>query len=126
MKRHHTIYFAFGLSAIACYQAALAADPPRSTETPIEHLIVVVGENISFDNLFATYEPPPGQTVGNLLSRGIVNKDGSPGPRFADAAQHQASVGDRYAVVPATAAVFTHLPQLVTTYALALPRDALV
>ena len=40
--------------------------------TPIEHLIVIVGENLSFDNVFATYEPPPGQTVGNLLSRELT------------------------------------------------------
>ena len=65
--------------AIACQcpaQFANAADATRVTATPIEHLIVVVGENISFDNLFATYEPPAGERVANLLSRGIVDRDG--------------------------------------------------
>ena len=102
--------------------AATAA--PRSTVTPIEHLIVVVGENLSFDNLFATYEPAAGQTVGNLLSRGIVNKDGSPGPHFADAAQREASVRDRYSVTPPTGAAFAVLPQPGTNYAKDLPQYA--
>jgi len=51
---------------------------PRTT-TPIEHLIVVVGENLSFDNLFGIYEPRLGAAVHNLLSEGIANRDGSPG-----------------------------------------------
>jgi hypothetical protein len=68
---------------------------PRTTVTQIEHLIVIVGENLSFDNVFATYEPAADQRVGNLLSRGIVNKDSSPGPHFANAAQREASVRDR-------------------------------
>ncbi|HXW84441.1 MAG TPA: hypothetical protein VEJ86_08545, partial [Candidatus Binataceae bacterium] len=38
--------------------------------TPIRHLIVVVGENHSFDNLFGAYQPEPGQTIRNLLSEG--------------------------------------------------------
>src|SRR5271167_4421079 len=50
-----------------------------STRTPIKHLIIVIPENRSFDNVFATYTPPPGQTVWNLLSRGIIKADGSPG-----------------------------------------------
>ena len=106
------------LGGVAC-----AADAPRGTETPIEHLIVVIGENISFDNLFATYEPPPGETVGNLLSRGIVDRDGKPGARFAAAAQRVASVRERYAVIPATGAAFITLPRPGTNYARGLPRD---
>ena len=66
---------------------AWSAGAAPVTETPIEHLIIIVGENISFDNLFATYEPPPGSTVANLLSRGIVDRQGKPGPRFAEALQ---------------------------------------
>ena len=90
-----------GCARLRLARIGLAAQPierARTTATPIEHLIVVVGENLSFDNLFATYEPPPGETVGNLLSRGIVNRDGSPGPHFADAAQREArfaiAIGD--------------------------------
>jgi acid phosphatase len=113
---------ASAILAIAGAHAATAA--PRSTVTPIEHLIVVVGENLSFDNLFATYEPAAGQTIGNLLSRGIVNKDGSPGPHFADAAQREALVRDRYSVTPPTGAAFAVLPQPGTNYAKDLPQYA--
>lgn len=103
---------------------ASSADAPAATATPIEHLIIIVGENISFDNLFGTYEPPPGDKVANLLSRGIVDRQGMPGPRFGNAAQRQASVVEHYAVTPATSAGFATLPQPGTTYAKGLPRHA--
>ena len=102
--------------------SATALTAPRTTATPIEHLIIVVGENLTFDNLFATYRPGAGQMVGNLLSRGIVNADGSPGLRFADAVQRQASVIDRYSAIPVTGAPFAVLPQPGTTYATGLPQ----
>ena len=51
-----------------------------STATPIKHVIVIIGENRTFDHIFATYKPVAGQTVYNLLSKGIVNADGTPGP----------------------------------------------
>ena len=50
------------------------------TTTPIQHVIVIIGENRTFDHLFATYQPVnQGETVFNLLSEGIVNADGTPG-----------------------------------------------
>jgi phospholipase C len=116
---------ASAIRAIAWVHAETVVAPPgapRATVTPIEHLIVVVGENLSFDNLFATYEPAAGQSVGNLLSRGIVNKDGGPGPRFAEAAQREANVRDRYSVTPPTGAAFAVLPQPSTNYAKDLPH----
>jgi phospholipase C len=58
------------------------------TASPIKHVIVIVGENRTFDHIFATYQPQPGNTVGNLLSKGIVNSDGSPGPNYALAQQY--------------------------------------
>jgi phospholipase C len=33
------------------------------TISPIEHVIVVVGENHTFDNVFGGYVPRPGQTI---------------------------------------------------------------
>ena len=58
------------------------------TETPIKHVIIIVGENRSFDHLFATYEPVrKHERVLNLLSEGIINSDGTPGPNFAKAQQ---------------------------------------
>lgn len=58
------------------------ADDGRRTATPIKHVIVLIGENRSFDNVFATYEARKGQTVSNLLSEGIIQADGRPGPNF--------------------------------------------
>ena len=48
---------------------------------------MIIGENRSFDHVFATYEPKHGQTVWNLLSEGIMNADGTPGPNFRKAEQ---------------------------------------
>src|SRR5262249_4024146 len=53
------------------------------TATPIKHVIVLIGENWTFDSIFATYRPKDGQRVSNLLSRGIVTASGDPGPNFA-------------------------------------------
>ncbi|HEU4611745.1 MAG TPA: alkaline phosphatase family protein [Kofleriaceae bacterium] len=99
------------------------AEPARKTATPIQHLIVVVGENLSFDNLFGTFEPAPGQTVANLLSRGIVTKDGAPGPHYALGAQKIGAASGRYEVTPAIAGAYQTLPRPGTTYARGLPRN---
>ena len=70
-----------------------AADTDRAvdklpTETPIKHVIIVVGENRSFDHLFATYQPVrKRERVLNLRSQDIINADGTPGPNFAKAQQ---------------------------------------
>jgi phospholipase C len=52
------------------------------TATPIKHVIVLIGENRTFDHLYATYQPKKGQSVLNLLSQGIIEADGRPGPNF--------------------------------------------
>jgi phospholipase C len=54
-------------------------------------VIVIIGENRSYDHVFATYQPKAGQTTFNLLSEGIVNADGTPGPNFKKAQQLQAN-----------------------------------
>jgi phospholipase C len=59
----------------------------EKTASPIKHVIIIVGENRTFDHIFATYKPTNGQTVDNLLSRKIINADGTPGPNFSQAAQ---------------------------------------
>lgn len=106
------------LSALVAWQPmAASAMPVAKTATPIEHLIVIVGENHSFDNLFATYKPKHGQTVRNLLSEGIVNADGTPGPNFGKAAQWQASDTDVYRLAPTKTQPYATLPQPNTTYA---------
>src|SRR6202012_1631182 len=81
------------------------------TETPIKHLIVIVGENRSFDNVFATYQPKSGQKVWNLLSQGIVNADGTPGPNFAAYAQQEVTSSDgRFALNPTNKQPYKYLP----------------
>jgi phospholipase C len=52
----------------------------EGTKSPIKHVIILIGENRTFDNVYGTYVPKRGQSVSNLLSKGIVNADGSPGP----------------------------------------------
>lgn len=69
---------------------AEAHDREHRPRTPIKHVIVIVGENRTFDHIFATYKPRHGETVDNLLSRGIVKEDGTPGPNYAQAAQNSA------------------------------------
>jgi phospholipase C len=53
---------ATALSALSLSAAAQSADPDPTvdaikTATPIKHVIIIVGENRSFDHLFATYVP---------------------------------------------------------------------
>ena len=54
---------------------SLNAESPKKTGSqaisPIQHVIVIVGENRSFDHLFATYVPQSGEAVNNLLSEQI-------------------------------------------------------
>ena len=54
----------------------------QKTQSPIKHVIVILGENRTFDHLFATYEQGRGEHVDNLLSKGIINKDGTPWPEL--------------------------------------------
>jgi acid phosphatase len=109
---------------IALMLLAPGASARAQTATPVEHLIVVIGENISFDNLFGTYRPKSGAAVHNLLSQGIVNRDGSPGPNFANAAQRRAEVRETYQVTPPVVGTYGELPQPGTTHAVGLPRFA--
>ncbi len=105
-----------GVLACAPVTSALSKeDPDQGTRTPIKHVIVVIAENRSFDHVFGTYTPKHGQTVSNLLSRGIVNADGTPGPTFALARQF---------TVPPQAAYYIGAPAK-TPYAILPPPDTL-
>src|ERR1700733_12852784 len=100
-----------GLGSLALFQfsvgAALAStaatSPDAGTRSPIKHVIVIIGENRSFDHVFATYVPKGGQKVWNLLSEGIVTSDGSPGPNFDKAEQNAAQdpTADAFLLNPA-------------------------
>jgi phospholipase C len=82
------------LMLVALPVSSQANDEDRSehgkTATPIKHLIVLIGENRTFDHVFATYVPKSEDSVSNLLSKGIINADGTPGKHFSKAAQFQA------------------------------------
>jgi phospholipase C len=86
------------LAVAAAKTGAVAGDDAGepATRTPIKRLVIIIGENRSFDHVFGTYRPKPGQTIDNLLSKGVVNADGTPGPDFAKAAQFQAMAQPRY------------------------------
>src|SRR5580692_11152639 len=79
------------LAALALSQGVRAEDnDPIKTASPIKHVIIIVGENRSFDHLFATYVPKsPDERVLNLLSEHIIKADGSPNENFAAAHQFQ-------------------------------------
>jgi phospholipase C len=78
------------LCAVAMMPGSPAVADDSTTATPIKHVIIIVGENRSFDHLFATYVPKSrNERVLNLLSEGIIKADGSPGPNFAKAQQFQ-------------------------------------
>jgi phospholipase C len=93
------------LSTLAVAQLALGpalaagagGSNDANTASPIKHVIVIIGENRSFDHVFATYVPQKsGETVSNLLSKGIIkldaNKNAIPGPNFELA--HQVAATD--------------------------------
>jgi phospholipase C len=105
-----------------CAVAPAFADSPKSTKTPIQHVIIVVGENHTFDNLFGTYKPKHGQTIDNLLSKGIVNADGTPGPHFNRAKQKIGRDENVYNVETASTGAYATLPQPYTTYGIGLPQ----
>ncbi|MBN8923750.1 MAG: phosphoesterase [Rhodanobacter sp. 68-29] len=89
-------------------------DRSDRTRTPIKHVILLIGENRTFDHVFATYTPPGGQRVRNLLSEGIVNADGTPGPHVAKAQQWQARSTGKFAMAPQRTAPYDMLPAMNT------------
>jgi phospholipase C len=92
----------FACIGITAFQLSLggALTPPayakdkegKRNVTPIKHVIVIVGENRTFDHLFATYKPKEDETVDNLLSKKIIKEDGTPGRHFSWAKQYSADI----------------------------------
>ena len=85
------------IAALACQPVVpivAAARAPgendNKTTTPIKHVIVIIGENRSFDHVYATYKPKAGQTVDNLLSKKIIKADGTPGLNYSQSGQYSA------------------------------------
>jgi phospholipase C len=84
----------------------------KQARTPIKHVIVIVGENRTFDHIFATYQPKKGESVDNLLSKKIVNEDGTPGTNFASAYQYSADATDSatFQLAPKKKTLYSTLP----------------
>ncbi len=100
-------------------QSANAESRKSTTPTavsPIKHVVIIIGENRTFDHVFGTYVPKvdPGtgksQYIWNLQSEGIVNLDGTPGPNFANATQYSATVNNTYTINPPDKTAYTNLP----------------
>lgn len=111
--------FLYGLSVLLMFNVVqspvYAADEPNSarhgTTTPIKHVVVVIGENRTFDNVYGTYRPTHEQKVLNLLSEGIVKADGSLGPAVHAAQQQQADNRVTYTLSPTKTGPYPTLPQ---------------
>jgi len=106
------IQFAMGPALATAAQAANDLPSPGGLgrpQSPIRHVIVIIGENRSFDHVFATYQPTAidgrPQHVLNLLSEGIISLQGTtavPGPNWQRAVQKQAvaAQGSEFVVSP--------------------------
>jgi|HubBroStandDraft_6_1064221.scaffolds.fasta_scaffold53857_2 phospholipase C len=116
-RQHVTV----GASLVALFAnlgtplSATAQDAAAQIQTasPIKHVIVIIGENRSFDHVFATYQPKSGQTVSNLLSKGIIKADGSKGPRYSLSAQYSAQDTTTYAISPSGKTLYSNVPPVV-------------
>jgi acid phosphatase len=86
------------------------------TATPIKHVVVIIGENHTFDNVFGTYQPPKGHAVRNLLSEKIVTASGEPGSNAGAALQRTASDTAKFTVDPQSTGAYKTLPRPNTTY----------
>ena len=116
-----TFFKSLCLATSALCALGVAPASAGSPTTPIQHVIIIVGENHTFDNLFGTYRPKPGQTIDNLLSKGIVKADGTPGPRFERAEQRIGRDEIRYNAETFSTGEYATLPQPYTTSGIGLP-----
>ncbi len=78
-RQHFTVAISV-LTLLANLGVPTPAAAQIQTATPIKHVVIIFGENRTFDHVFATYQPKSGESVSNLLSKGIVDANGKPGP----------------------------------------------
>src|SRR3984885_12809602 len=95
-------------------QSPSAPTAAPATTTPIKHVIVIIGENRTFDHVYGTYTPKDGETISNLLSKGIVKANGKPGPNYSLSAQFSAldttTSGGVYEINPQSKSIYSTLP----------------
>jgi phospholipase C len=116
-RRCAAVVSAVVLAGAAAAMPARIADADGATDqfptaTPIKHVIVVIGENRTFDHIYGTYVPKSGDSILNLLSEGIVGADGAPGPNFSAAKQFTTSGQTSYfiGVDNSSKTLYTTLP----------------
>jgi phospholipase C len=98
------------LAVIGVLPVASVAQNRPTANSPIQNVIVIFGENRSFDHVFGTYIPKAGQTVWNLYSEGIVDANGAPGKHFSNAHQFYASDLTTYEINPTGKTLWSTLP----------------
>ena len=84
--------------------------------TPIKHVVVIIGENHTFDNVFGTFQPPPGTERAQPAVRGHRERRWDAGP---ERCQGGAGPGHRDGVLqvtPTVTAAYPTVPQPNTTY----------
>ena len=111
MRRNH----ARSAEVFAGLPQSAYAQSSAPTKTPIKHVIVIIGENRTFDHVYGTYKPKEGETISNLRSKGIVNADGTPGPNYSLSAQFSAldsttSGTDTFSNSPQSKSIYSVLP----------------
>src|ERR1700676_2348557 len=57
-------------------------DKKSHTESPIKHVIVIIGENRTFDHVFATYQPKHGKAFRTCCGRVSSMGTALPAPTF--------------------------------------------
>ena len=109
-------FIAFQISVGGLFVAPLQAQEESKTASPIKHVIVIIGENRTFDHIFATYQPKKEETVDNLLSKGIIHADGTPGPNYSLAEQFSAvdKHAEKFQVSPMNKSIYKTLPPPIT------------
>jgi phospholipase C len=122
-------HFTVGTSLLALFvnmgaPVDAAAQQAPSPITPIQHVIVIIGENRSFDHVYGAYVPAAGQTVSNLLSKGIITGTGKRGPNYALTTQNSALDQTTYEISPSGKVVYSPLPDPGTAGAPTSPSDA--
>jgi phospholipase C len=105
---------ALGALAGPVFPGGIAHGAESPTATPIKHVIIIIGENRTFDHVFATYQPVNKDTVLNLLSQKIIKPDGTPGTDYAKARQDHAQAGLIYELSPGQRAPYVALPPALT------------
>ncbi|WP_458070748.1 hypothetical protein [Rhodanobacter sp. BL-MT-08] len=83
------------------------ADRSGYTLTPIKHVILLIGENRTFDHIFATYTPPRGQSITTCCPKASSTPTARPVPTWP---KHSSGRHRRRAITPARPRAPRHSP----------------